>query len=269
MEGANDTAKDGARGGAQDGGQDGGQRHDPADPVQATSVWQRMERTTRTPRTTLSHAAIAAAAVEIADAEGLDAVSMRKLSGHLGVTTMALYRYVTGKEELFELMADAAYPDSEPAAGEGATWRDVLRSHAHQLRAIALRHPWMIELSARRVVHISPRVMATLERSLAALDGLDLDYDDMFAVQYAVLSYVRGAIADEVGQLELMKRQQWESGHDLRLAYGPHMKWLLETGRYPVFTRWAMTAERKDDADWRFEFGLDCVLDGVAARLGI
>lgn len=105
------------------------------------TIWERMEKPAKAPRTTLTHAAIAAAAVEIADADSLDAVSMRKLSGHLGVTTMALYRYVANKEELFELMLDEAYVKYRNPAVPGETWRDVMRVHAHQMRAIALRHP--------------------------------------------------------------------------------------------------------------------------------
>ncbi|MEU8132380.1 TetR/AcrR family transcriptional regulator C-terminal domain-containing protein [Streptodolium elevatio] len=233
------------------------------------SIWERMEKPAKAPRTTLTHAAIAAAAVEIADAEALDAVSMRKLSGHLGVTTMALYRYVANKEELFELMLDEAYTKYRNPAVPDETWRDVLRVHAHQMRGIAMRHPWTVELALRSVVSITPRVMASVERALAAFDGLGLDIDAMADGQYAVMAYVRGAITDEVGHLELLKNRQWQSRDDLREAYAPHMKWLMETGRYPVYHRYGLGAVRKDDTEGRFEFGLDCVLDGIAAKLGI
>ncbi|HSA52477.1 MAG TPA: TetR/AcrR family transcriptional regulator C-terminal domain-containing protein [Yinghuangia sp.] len=241
----------------------------PGDAPAAVSVWQRLDRPAKAQRATLTHASIAAAAVDIADKDGLDSVSMRKLSGHLGVTTMALYRYVVGKEELFELMLDAAYAEYDHPVLPGETWRDVLTVHAHQLRAIALRHPWTVELAARRVVNITPRVMATVERSLGALDGLGLDIDTMAAAQHSVMAYVRGALTDEIGHAELMKSQQWADEDDLRNAYGPHMTWLLGTGRYPVYHRYGMGAVRKDDKAWRFAFGLDCVLDGIAARLGI
>ncbi len=241
----------------------------PDDSSQTVSLWERIERPPKAPRATLTHASIAAAAVEIADTDGLDAVSMRKLSGHLGVTTMALYRYVANKEELFELMLDAAYAAYDHPPQPGETWRDVLAEHAHRLRAIALRHPWTIELAARRVVTLTPRVLASTERALAALDGLGLDIDTMAAAQHSVTAYVRGALADEIGHLELMERQQWATGDDLRNAYGSPMRWLLDSGRYPVYRRYGTTARRKDDAAWRFQFGLDCVLDGIAARLGI
>lgn len=248
------------------------QPKDPADqqsPAPQMSIWERMDRPAKAPRTTLTHAAIAAAAVEIADAEGLEAVSMRKLSGHLGVTTMALYRYVTNKEELFELMIDEAYTRYRNPVVPDETWRDVMRVHAHQMRDIALRHPWTVELALRSVVSITPRVMSSVERALGAFDGLGLDLDTMADAQYTVMSYVRGAITDEVGHIELLKNRQWESREDLRVAYAPHMTWLLETGRYPVYHRYGLGAVRKDDTEGRFEFGLDSVLDGIGARLGI
>ncbi|NUU19900.1 MAG: TetR family transcriptional regulator [Streptomycetaceae bacterium] len=242
---------------------------DDASHARRASVWERINRPAKAARTTLNHAAIAAAAVEIADAEGLDAVSMRKLSGHLGVTTMALYRYVESKEELLELMLDEAYKGYDLPERPDETWRDVMRGHAHQLRAIALRHPWTVEASARSVVTLTPRVFAFIERSLAALDGLGVDVDTMFAAHSAVMSYARGATATEVGLLELTKSQQWSSSDDLRDTYAPHMSWLLGTGRYPVYHRYTQTARAKDDAQGRFDFGLECVLDGIAARLGI
>src|SRR5690242_10497698 len=80
-----------------------GESLDPPPP----SIWERLDATARTPKTTLTHPQIAEAAVALADAEGLAAVSMRRLAEQLGVSTMALYRYVANKDELLELMIDA------------------------------------------------------------------------------------------------------------------------------------------------------------------
>jgi hypothetical protein len=164
-------------------------------------------------------------------------------------------------------MLDAAYADY--AVPAGANWRDVMRAHAEQTRAVGLRHPWLREISARQVILLTPRLMAANETALASLDGLGLDTDTMMAVCQAVTAYAHGALGAEVGQLDLMKRQQWSSGEDLRDAYSPHMTWLMDTGRYPVYRRWTEQADRKDDFAWRFDFGLDCLLDGIAARLGL
>jgi AcrR family transcriptional regulator len=248
---------------------DGHEQTDTAAGERRATVWERIYRPPKVARTTLSHAAIAAAAVEVADTEGLEAVSMRKLSGHLGVTTMALYRYVEGKEELFELMLDEAYKCYELPEHPDQTWRDVLRGHAYRTREVALRHPWTVEVAARGVVLLTPRLFTAVERTLAALDGLGIDIDTMYSAYFAVTSYARGAMADEVRLGQLMKSRQWSSHDDVREAYASHMQWLMGTGRYPVYRRYTQEARHKDDDLGRFEFGLECVLDGIAARLGI
>lgn len=243
-------------------------QHANPEPAEPATLWERIERPAKAPRTTLSHASIAAAAVEMADAEGLEAVSMRKLSGHLGVTTMALYRYVTGKDELFELMLDTAFAARPPAA-PAPGWRGAMRAHAERSRTTALRHPWILELTATQVVTLTPNVVAEIDAALGAFTAAGLDADTAMAAVQTVRAYIRGALADEIGQRELMKRQNWSDGDDLRDAYGPRMNWLLNTGRYPAYRDYTKTAHRKDDFAWRYDFGLDCVLDGLAARLGI
>jgi AcrR family transcriptional regulator len=233
------------------------------------TIWERVERPARVARTTLEHGQIAAAAIELADAEGLDAVSMRRLAGHLGVATMALYRYVSSKEDIFWLMVDRALADVTGADDDAADWRVVARAHAEQSREVILRHPWLVEVSGRIFTGLTPNRMAAIERAMVSLDGLGLDADTLMAVLNTINSYVWGATGNEVSQAQLMRRQGWSTGDDLRNAYGPHMRWLIGTGRYPTFHRYITEAKRKDDATWRFEFGLDCVIEGIGARLGI
>src|SRR4051795_5156750 len=109
------------------------------DPRMKPILWERVEGSGRGPRPNLTHDQIARAAVEIADAEGLTAVSMRHLAERLGIATMGLYRYVTGKDEVYELMLDAVATEIELPDAE---WRAVAESYARQLRALGLRHPW-------------------------------------------------------------------------------------------------------------------------------
>lgn len=239
----------------------------PPTPTGEVSIWERLAQP-RSPRT-LDHTKIAAAAVELADAEGFEAVSMRRLAGHLGVATMALYRYVSNKEDLFWLMVDAALDGVQLPTETVASWRDVARTHAQESRAALLRHPWLVELGARIPLSLTPTRLAITERALQSLDGLGLDADTCMAVLNTVSSFVWGATGVEVSQTQLMRRQGWQTRDELRNFYGPHMRFLLSTGRYPLFQRYVTEATRKDDADWRFEFGLDCILDGIATRLAI
>ncbi|MFI0710740.1 TetR/AcrR family transcriptional regulator [Streptomyces inhibens] len=241
---------------------------DATDPA-AISLWERLDRPAPAPRAALTPQKIAAAAVRIADADGIDAVTMRRLATELGVAPMAAYRYVSGKGDLLDLMTDAVYADLK-LPDDIDDWREVMRAGALRTREITLSHPWLIQISSPQALRaLTPNRMAVAERALSALDGLGLDIDAMMSVLGTVNSYVHGAVSAECAQYLLMKEQGWTSTDDLRLALAPQMRYLLSTGRYPTYRRYIHEATRKDDPQWRFETGLDSVLDGIAARLGI
>ncbi|GAB2827128.1 TetR/AcrR family transcriptional regulator C-terminal domain-containing protein [Actinocorallia aurea] len=226
------------------------------------SVWERIDTAGAQTRATLSHAVIAEAAVELADAEGLEAVTIRKLAGRLGVTAMALYRYVENKEEILELMVDAVYA-SQPVPETGG-WRAVLAEGAHAERRVHLAHPWIAQATTRVPIGLIPNRMLVGERVLASLDGLGLDADTKMAVADTVSAYTRGAVGAEATMAELRHREGVTDGDGMRDAYARRMRHLMETGRYPAVHAWARTAQRKDDDDWRFALGLDIVLNGIA-----
>jgi AcrR family transcriptional regulator len=246
-----------------------------AEPTETTesadekSIWERIDQP-RTPRT-LEHGQIAAAAVALADEHGLDAVSMRRLASDLGVATMALYRYVSSKEDVLWLMVDAVAEGSSGMADqpEATDWRTVIRRYALDQRAVAVQHPWLFEAGARIAINITPNRLARAERTLASLEGLGLDPDTQLAILTTVGTYVWGAAGGQLAQAQLMRRRGWATGDDLRNAYSSQMRWLMGTGRYPHYARMLTDATRKDDSDWRFEFGLDCVIEGIATRLNI
>ncbi|MEU6330904.1 TetR/AcrR family transcriptional regulator C-terminal domain-containing protein [Streptomyces sp. NPDC047049] len=235
----------------------------------AVSLWERLDRPAPAPRATLTPQKIAAAAVRIADTDGIDAVTMRRLATELNVAPMAAYRYVSGKADLLDLMTDAVYADLT-LPDDVENWRDVMRAGALRSREIVLRHPWLIQISSPQSLHaLTPHRMAAAERALASLDGLGLDVDAMMAVVGTVNSYVHGAVSAECAQHLLMREHGCDSNDDLRHALAPQMRYLIGTGRYPTYHRYLLEATRKDDPQWRFETGLDSVLDGIAARLGI
>ncbi|WP_030057448.1 MULTISPECIES: TetR/AcrR family transcriptional regulator [Streptomyces] len=230
------------------------------------SLWERLARPAPAPRTTLTPQRIAEAAVAIADTEGLDAVTMRRLAGALGVAPMAAYRYVSGKDELIELMVDFVYgllPLDEPADG----WRAAMRSLAVHLRAMNLAHPWTVRAATAGA--LSPNQLAVPEHAFAVLSEHGLDADTTMAVFRTVTGYVHGSVAAEVA-LETMRREHgWSDGDQTRAGLAPRMSWLMSTGRYPSYQRYLGEATRKDDPDWQFQTGLDCVLDGIAAHFSI
>jgi AcrR family transcriptional regulator len=236
------------------------------DPDHKPIIWERIESTRRGPRPALTHDRIAHAAIEIADADGLAAVSMRRLADRLGIATMGLYRYVSGKDDVYELMLDGIA--AEMSLPEGG-WRVVADAYARQVRALSLRHPWLHQAFARIPVSLSPASVAVMEKALASIDGLGLDVDTMMAVFGAVNSFARGAVFTEVAQRESLERHGFGTEDDARLAFLPWVRWMLGTGRYPRLSRYIVDGSNEDDAEWQFEFGLTCVLDGIAARLGI
>ncbi|MCP8708118.1 TetR/AcrR family transcriptional regulator [Streptomyces thermocarboxydus] len=229
------------------------------------SVWERLERPAPAPRTTLTPRRIAKAAVAVADAEGLDAVTMRRLATELGVAPMAAYRYVTGKDELIELMVDFVYAEME-LPGETDNWRTTMHTLALRIREVLLRHSWVTRATWCAP---TPNQLAVPEAALAALDGLGLDADTAMVVYSTVTSYVHGAVNAEVGVTQLLRVRGWSSREEARSGLASQMAWLLSTGRFPMYERYIGEAGRKDDLQWQFETGLECVLDGISEHLKI
>ena len=233
------------------------------------TIWERLDRTPTGPRVALTHDRIAKAAIEIADAEGLDAVSMRKLAQHLGVATMAPYRYVSSKDDLFELMVDAAHAKIVIDRPAGQGWRPTLWAYAEQVRAITVEHAWIVGVHARLPGVLTPHMAAVVEQVLESMDDLDVDVDSKMAVLSTVTAFAHGATAAEVAQHQLMSRHGWTTDDDVRGAYHPYMASLTSSGRYPKLVDYLVNGSNEDDGTWQFEFGLGCLLDGIAARLGI
>lgn len=232
-----------------------------------TSLWQRLEQPAAAPRTSLTLERIGAVAVEIADADGFAAVTMRRLATELGVAPMAAYRHVSGKDDLWALMAERVTTEMR-IPDEVTAWREVLRAFGLLTRDMMLRHPWVGQLPTRLFV-LTPGRLAVAERQLAALDGLGLDEDAMMVAFRTVSAFAHGAGQSEVALKEWTRSAGWSSGDETRMGLAPQMTYLMETGRYPTYRRYGLRATRKDDATWAFETGLDCVLDGIAARFGI
>ncbi|MFE4968946.1 TetR/AcrR family transcriptional regulator [Streptomyces sp. NPDC056660] len=223
------------------------------------TVWDRPEPSTQP--VPLDREGIVAAAIALADEGGLEAVSLRKVAARLDAGPMRLYRYISTKEELFDLMVDEVHAEILPAAQPG-DWREALRTLAHRTRQAALRHEWMADLLGGRPT-LGPNGLAVTEAWLAALDGLDID-TVMRAVE-TVSSYVTGAIRREIANLRA-ERATGLSKRDWQRASGPHVTRMLATGRFPALAK-AVYDGTDVDAETSFATGLDWVLDAVAAKL--
>jgi len=153
--------------------------------------WARPEPGSRRPR--FSRQQIARLAIEIADAEGFEAVSMRRIATELGAGTMSLYHYVATKDELIALMDDALMAEALVPRGElPGDWRDAVAVLARHTRAALLRHPWA--LLALQESQFGPNAMAHFEQSLAAVAGTGLDRHEKFDLLALVDAYVFGTV---------------------------------------------------------------------------
>ncbi|MFD8725195.1 TetR/AcrR family transcriptional regulator [Streptomyces sp. NPDC059629] len=221
----------------------------------------------RGPRQRLDIDTVVAVAVGLADAEGLDAVTMRRVAQQLGVVPMTLYTYVPGKAELLDLMLDTAYAQMPRSETAGRPWRVRLTAVAEENRALFEAHPWAATVSTGRPP-LGPGMMAKYEHELSALDGLGLDDVEMDAALTFLLTFVQAnarsaAEARAARQDSAMDDEQWWA------ANAPLLERVLDPRAYPVAARVGTAAGAAQGAAYSprraWEFGLARVLDGLAA----
>lgn len=222
-------------------------------------VWERPEPPERPVPAPLSRERIVRAAIGLADADGLEAVSLRKVAAALDVGPMRLYGYLATKEELLDLMLDAVYAEIRPA-GDG--WREVLTSVAELTRAAAHRHEWLADLIGGRP-QLGPNALARGEAVLSALG--DVDVDIVMPVVSAVDAFVIGTVRREIAERRAerssgMNQRQWQS------EFGPYLVRAFATGRYPALETVIRDAVHLD-AEETFRTGLGFLLDGIGAGL--
>jgi AcrR family transcriptional regulator len=233
-----------------------------------TVVWSRPERAGKGPVPSHSRAEITAAAVAIADAEGIEAVSMRKVAAKLGTGTGTLYRYISGKDDLLDLMADTVEGEDGGPAPASGDWRQDLRSFAHRSRSIIHRHPWVAALAAGRPA-LGPNGLRLAEHTLGSIADLGLSIDDMMVTVETVHAFVRGYTLAELAEQEAVRRSGVDRDHWMA-AHAPYVTRIIAEGEHPLVARVVLDAEtpHADDRDERrFAFGLERILDGMAAHL--
>ncbi|WP_306319343.1 MULTISPECIES: TetR/AcrR family transcriptional regulator [unclassified Streptomyces] len=226
-------------------------------------IWARPERAGRGPRPAHSRADIAATAVRVADAEGIDAVSMRKIAGELGMGTMSLYNYVPRKEDLYELMVDAVSAEYEFPEPSG-DWRADLLGLARQGRAVMHRHPWLPGLMSP-VYGFSPNALAYLEYCLACLDPLDLPYGTKMELVAAVTSVVTTYVANEIATAERTRSLPWTAERE-RAVRAAHLGKELASGRYARLAAAFAEEAGPVDPEAVFERAVRRTLEGFAAQ---
>jgi AcrR family transcriptional regulator len=227
-------------------------------------LWGERKRPSRGPKPALSVEQIAQTAIGIADAEGLAALSMRRVADELGFTPMALYRYVPGKHELVEVMLDVGVgPPPESIAAAGG-WRAQLERWSREIFAIYMRHRWVLDVPLAGL-RMGPNRLAWLESALTALDGTGLTDSEMLAATLALDGHPRAmaqiAVAVESGQ---GGTDEWSP------TFARMLEQVIDEEHYPTLSRFLAAGTFHEPApsdDPGFEFGMHRLLDGIGALI--
>lgn len=223
-----------------------------------TLLWGQRAEGTRGPRPSLTVEQIVAVAIEIADQEGVNSVSMHGLAEKLGYSKMALYRYFNTKDELLAVMIDAAVGPAPPIDQMGVGWRKKVEAYAEALFATWQQHPWlpMVTIGARAM---GPNEVDWAEQALAALEGTGLNGNERIDVTLLISAHVRTAHS-----LTTAGTFPWDENRRLN----PTLTDLLHdrADRYPAILAALDSPPARPITSVHDGLGLSCILDGVAER---
>jgi AcrR family transcriptional regulator len=215
------------------------------------------------PKPGLTLERIVATAVAVADAEGLDAVSMNRVAKELHTGAMSLYRYVASKDELLALMVDAALGEVPPAPAAGG-WRPRLERWARTTMQAMWRHPWTVNAPIAGPP-LAPHAVAWFEDALAALDGTGLEPGE----KPSVVLMLSGYVTNHVTVMSQVAESFLEEGDAAMRGYADTLRALTDAERFPALhaVLAAGVFDRADPPDEEFAFGLERILDGIEALI--
>jgi AcrR family transcriptional regulator len=226
----------------------------------------------KAPREGLSVEKVVQAATAVADAEGLGAVSMSRVAKELGFSTMSLYRHVDSKDELLELMLDAAAQEPPEKLGAAGDWRADLETWALAMLDLFRRRAWLIQLPVSSIPS-GPGQLAWVEAGLRALRDTALTDLERFSVIQLLATHVRGqaALTAQLGGAMAREGRDW---HEAEQEWARDLAAVLDPERFPELSKLMASgtlapapSAQDHDPDAEFRFGLDRVLDGVEALI--
>lgn len=232
-------------------------------PASIEAAWGGREPPRRGPRPGLTLDAIVAAAIEVAVADGLGAVSMSRVARELGSSTMALYRYVAAKDELLALMVDCAIGRPAGSSSPDEGWREGLSRWAWGVHDAYRRHPWVLRIPITAPPP-TPNQVAWLEDGLRSLRDTGLAEHEKPSVVLLLSGYVRNEAVLHI-DLEDGFMRAAGSPDEAMSQYSRTLLRLTDPERFPAL-RAVLEAgvfDHADDPDDEFRFGLARILDGV------
>ncbi|RBQ17987.1 TetR/AcrR family transcriptional regulator [Spongiactinospora rosea] len=237
-------------------------------PASIEAAWGIRRRPGKGPRPGLTLSRIVQAAMDVAEAEGLPAVSMSKVAAELGVSTMSLYRYVAAKDELLMLMLDAA-AGSPPEPPPGLGWRADLTWWSRQMMATHRRNPWTVQIPVFGPP-ITPNQLRWMEQGLRALAGTPLREDEKLGVILMLSIFVRSQAALFIQLETAFQGRQDDTEVGALAGYNALLRKVLDPRDFPaihgVIDAGVFDAGDSEEEDFRW--ALDRILDGVARLFG-
>jgi AcrR family transcriptional regulator len=231
-------------------------------------IWARPEPPGRGPRAALSRKQIVDVGLLIADEEGLEAVSMRRLARELRSGAMSIYHYFQSRDELLDLMGDQVA--SEMLVEDlPADWREALRAIAHRSRAAFLTHPWLLPTLQDRP-RVTPNLLRHVEQSAQAVRELGergVAPALVRGIVFAVDDYTIGFTLRELAAGDPEDRARGIARRFSDEAAQPYVRYLLESGEFPMLSQ--LVEPDGEPPGLGFDEGLTWLLDGFAARHGI
>lgn len=238
-------------------------------------LWGTQPKPSRGPKAALSLEQVVGAAVELADAEGIEAVTMRHVAERLGIGTMSIYTYIPAKSELLDLMLDHVYAERATTQSDDGSrgWRAGLEATARGQWALHERHPWTLYVASGRST-LGPNELTAYEAAMAVVADLGLPARDAVAVVDSLSMYVRGAARD-AAEAARAADATGKSEEEWWYEREPILAEVLVPERFPVLNR--LGAEGgfdvpEDTPNYNlrfvlddFEFGLQRLLDGIEA----
>ncbi|WP_433571741.1 TetR/AcrR family transcriptional regulator [Streptomyces sp. CA-251247] len=236
-------------------------------PASIEAAWGLRDRPAKGPKPGLSLERIVAAAVALAAAEGLGAVSMGRVAKELGVSTMSLYRYVAAKDELYILMQEAVVGMPPEPPGPDADWREATAAWASAQREVFHRNLWALRIPISGPP-ATPNSVAWWDQGLAALEGTGLDEGDKISVIMLVGGFVRNE-ALLMADLAAAVARSGAGPQEAMRGWANTVKRLADPARYPSVAKLMESAAmfEPDEPGSDFAFGLETILDGVEALI--
>ncbi|MFC7545284.1 TetR/AcrR family transcriptional regulator [Plantactinospora sp. GCM10030261] len=241
----------------------------PALPASLELAWGLRGRPAKGPKPGLSLDQIVQAAIAVARAEGLDAVSMGRVAKELGASTMSLYRYVAAKNELLALMLDAGFGPPPPGPPADQNWRDGLTTWSHALLAGYRQHPWVrhVPISGPPML---PNQVRWMEYAIRLLRGTGLTGAEKIATLLALSGLVRNWAIISLDMAETAQAEPG-TGADVIDGYEKMLSGLIDAERFPALTELFASEQPVDpsetDPDFDLDFGLERILDGIEALI--